>query len=272
MNWFQSLLAFFASLFGQKTPPPPPPPPPDLILSDGVSTVRAAVRFGGAIYSIKDQNFEYLDSSDRGRLLQTAFQLNGRVEEENPTEGGTSSDVGKSSTVVKSGTTTGSNLTTVAQLAYWHPYNGQVLSPHLLRKDVTLNGKMLHHRITINIVGDQQAIIGEGLTAYLPRTFTRWHKFVDGHLVPLEVPSRPDQWNMVASDGPVIASSDDDHAIGCFSPQGGYAYGNIQGWPKWDAVTWGPHRPAWPIYNIEVYTVWGSLAEVTQALTRLDGS
>ena len=63
MNFFSSLFSFLANLFRRPTAP-------DLVLSDGVTTVKASAKFGGAIYSLMWRGTEFIDASDRGRLLK----------------------------------------------------------------------------------------------------------------------------------------------------------------------------------------------------------
>ncbi len=144
-------------------------------------TLKANAVHGGAVYSLVWGGTEFIDATDNGRELQTAWQENNLGEGRNPTEAGASADgtpASHSTTVVTAYNATGNILRTQAQLAYWFPYNGATLSPQKLSKTVTIgyNGldNVIHHQITITLAEALQDINVEGLTSYSPPSFTRF--------------------------------------------------------------------------------------------------
>src|SRR5258706_7362434 len=205
-------------------------------IHDGQQVVVTADRnHGGCIYSLKLGDTEFIDYSDKGRELQTAWTMNGHGEQDNPTEAGASADTVGSSTSVLAARTDGNILRTYVQLAYWFPFNGLTLSPHKLGKTVSfLDGytNVLHHQITATIVGDQQFINMEGLTSYSPQTFNRFFK--DG----VEI-SAPQQMYYNLSTPTIIANSDLSKAICLYGPTGLYHYGGASVvWPKLDCSSY----------------------------------
>lgn len=274
---------WFLKLLGAWRPaPPPPPPPPEIWTLQGAYggkpvTVNASRQFGGAIYSLMWGSFQFIDYSDHGRELQTAWQLDNLGEGENPTEAGAASDLEKrtSTTVLQGVRVTGSNvLETSATLAYWFPYGGLALSPDKLSKRVTLGylgmGNVLHHEISIDLAGDHQQMVIEGLTAYLPRTFSRFFTYNVTTQKPVEMPVPND---LFGSNDPVISSTADGaYALGlwCTDWSKNYFYGRVGGiWPKLDTAWFIVPDAKRGRYSWDCFTVFGSLDDVANALQKL---
>lgn len=281
------MIAFFANLwrsilrlFGIKSDPPAPTAPPAAVDTVWALTgtyagfpvvVRADSRFGGAIYSLTWGGFEFVDSSDHGRELQTAWQLDDMVEGENPTEAGSASDgAGPTSTTVVTGTRLNGNvLETSATLAYWLPYQGTALSPDTLSKRVTLLDGVIHHEVSIDLIGDHRDMAIEGLTGYLPQAFTRFVSFDPASSARAEL-SPPN--GMMQSNLPVLATTaDGSYALALWhrDKDKTYAYGRIGPWPKLDAAWFSVPDAKAGRYSFECFTVFGTLASVTATLSRL---
>ncbi len=245
-------------------------------------TVKASRNHGGAIYSLVWAGFEYVDATDNGRELQTAWQLNDHGEGENPTEAGASADgtpATHSSTVVDQARTAGNQLWTQARLAYWFPYQGQVTSPHRLSKTVTLGynnlSNILRHQITITIVGDQQAINMEGLTLYGPMGLSRFFSYDLATKACAEIDAPSKMWYDLPN--PVIlANSDLSRAITLYGLTGLYHYGGaysgegVPPRPKLDCSCYQVHGPV-PAgdYAWECFTIFGTLDQVVATLRTL---
>ena len=231
--------------------------------------MNAAREFGGAIYSLQWGGFEFIDHTDHGRCLQTAWQLDGNGEGENPTEAGASADMTSSSTVVKSATVAGNALGTTAQLAYWVPYGGQATSPHVLSKSVTLNDNMLRHRIVIELADDHKDMFIEGLTGYLPASFTRWLAFDPAAGTCAELPAPVGE---VTSLLPIIACiADGSKALALYHTGAAmrYLYGMPEGCPKLDCAWFTVPDAKAGTYSWDAFTAFGTLDQVTAALIGL---
>lgn len=276
MSAFSDFLGWLQRLFGGG-PPSPIPVPNDIwkISSnfDGKPVeVLASRNHGAAIYSLKWGGVELINYDDNGRELQTAWQMNNHGEGENPTEAGASADgspANHSSTIVESVSAVGNVLKTKARLAYWFPFNGAVTSPHRLIKTVTLgyNGLMnvIHHEITINIVGDHQTIRIEGLTSYSPKKLTRLFMYdlmtMTYKSVPFPVDMIYDQKNPY-----IFATSDLAVAIALLGRSGTFNYGVPGGWPKLDCNCQVIDNVKAGDYSWESFTIFGSLDQVVNSI------
>lgn len=240
-------------------------------------SISASRDFGGAIYSLRWNNFEFINSDDHGRELQTAWQLDYLGEDENPTEAGSALDKVASSTIIKTAAVDERTLTTSAWLAYWYPYKGQVTSYHTLSKTVTLGYKqfsnIIHHEISISLADDHVYMGVEGLTGYLPKLFTRWFIFDPVTKIRTEVFGIT---TMTISSLPVIASNQDgSYAISLYHLANfynmSYVYGVISSWPKLDCAWFGINNPKAVTYSWEAFTIFGTLEDVTSTLSQLTG-
>lgn len=268
---------------GIAPPPPPPPAAPQYALNGTFNgktvVVGASARFGAAIYSIKVNGVEFLDSTDHGRELQSAWQYNNTGETQNPTEAGSLADgAGSLSTSrILFANVSGNVLTTRTQPAYWYPFGGQSVSPDFLEKTVTLGfngrGNILVHDYGMYVGNPYNGFISaEGLTAYTPTSFTRMFAVDRATSVPVEIPS-PYTWTHSLTSYGIAATSDLSKAIALIhqhpniGKQSAYWYwygkaGNL--WPKLDAAFWQADNPSgW--YRWRVFTVFGSRQEVIEA-------
>ena len=193
-------------------------------------------RLAGAIHSLTWNGKEFIDSTDHGRQLQSASNLDcGKdmiAETFNPTEAGSRADgVGEqSSSRLLRIRTSGAELETTVRMAFWlrpgeksegHPArNKKVLSDHLISKRVHIGHRSLAHAIEYDVTfavprGEKHTFAQfEAVTGYMPAEFRRFWKYDagSGALKPL-------------SDGPgeqehpvVLATPSGSHAMGVYSP------------------------------------------------------
>ena len=214
---------------------------------DGNATIRAPVgaseivirttgRLAGAIHSLTWQGREFIDSTDHGRQLQSASNLDAGAplsnETYNPTEAGSARDGAgeKSSGRLLHLRVEPNALQTVIQLAFWlapgeksgpnFAKNKTILSDHLLTKRVRIGYKHLPNVITYDAtfslpIGERHRdATFEALTGYMPAEFERFLQYnaESGELEPL-------------SDGPgegprpvVLAVAGGTHAMGIYAP------------------------------------------------------
>lgn len=234
-------------------------------------------RFGAAIYSLKWGGVKMLDSTDHGRELQTAYQLDGMGEAQNPTEAGSSTDsLWISSTkVIFASVLSPTIISTSVNPAYWNVYNGQKTSPDTLTRTITLGhqglANVIRHQISINLALSHSQIAVEGITGYMPRTFTKFYTVVKSNLVPMITPPSTG-YHIEGASVPVIAATPDlTLAIGfyCPNPAYTYAWGTIDGWPKLDSAWWDKTpAPAGP-YSYETFTVFGTVNQVLDSIRKL---
>ncbi len=198
--------------------------------------VTTSARVAGAIHSLTWNGKEFVNSTDHGRLIQSASNFDAGTpftpETFNPTEAGSMRDGAghKSSSRLLHLVAKDSELQTTTQMAFWlapneksqdHPAkNTTELSDHLLTKRVRLGYKQLRHVIQYDVtfgvpVGEKHNYAQfEAVTGYMPSEFESFWKFnpQSGELEPLD-------------DGPgeqpypvVLATAKGSHAMGVFSP------------------------------------------------------
>lgn len=161
-------------------------------------TIATTARLSGAIHSIRWRDFEFIDSHDHGRQLQSAFSFDGGLQGEfwaerfNPTEAGSRRDGtgNSSSSHLLAFESTPLELRSSNQLAFWlapgeksfgrNAINQTVLSDYILHKrirlgaypdpsiikiDLTLEGpeKSPHHYAQYEV-----------LTGYMPPAFRKF--------------------------------------------------------------------------------------------------
>ncbi len=197
--------------------------------------VTTTGRVAGAIHSLTWRGQEFIDSTDHGRQLQSASNLDvgGPIQAEtfNPTEAGSVRDgAGPTSTSRLLHQLVGPNfLQTTTQMAFWLPPDGSSgghaaknttsLSNHLLTKRVRLGlpefPQAIAYDVTFHLpLGERhkQAVF-EVVTGYMPGNFERFSRFdvPTGRLVDL-------------SDGPgeqgdpvVLSTVDGEFAMGCIA-------------------------------------------------------
>ena len=214
---------------------------------DGNATIRGAAgsseivitttaRLAGAIHSLTWNGREFIDSTDHGRQLQSASNLDCgtpiTAETFNPTEAGSRRDGagGKSSSRLLHWRVGPDSLQTLTQMAFWLApgeksgpnlaKNTTVLSDHLLTKRVRIGCRNLPHVIAYDVTfslpaGERHThAVFEALTGYMPPAFEEFRQFnpQTGELEPL-------------SDGPgegpnpvVFTVTGGTHAMGIYAP------------------------------------------------------
>ncbi|MFE0752723.1 hypothetical protein ACFW16_02130 [Inquilinus sp. NPDC058860] len=89
-------------------------------VSGSVLEIKTSTRMGGAIESLTWKGKEFINSSDHGRLMQSASSFNRLGECYNPTEAGSAYDArGKSSSRLTAFSAEGNRLTSTNHPAYW---------------------------------------------------------------------------------------------------------------------------------------------------------
>lgn len=256
--------------------------------------IKTTARVAGAIDSLTWNGREFLDSSDHGRQLQSASNLDcGKQfipEVFNPTEAGSVADgAGPTSSSVLLSLRAGKNtLETTTRMAFWlppggksegHPaYNDTVVSDHLLTKRVRIGARGLPHAIEYEVSftlpkGEHHRLAQfEALTGYMPPAFRDfWALDVGtGTLSPL-------------SDGPgeqakpvILATPNGSHAMGVYSPEQpppGYGRFRFEAAKvnKWNCVfrVRDPAGVAPGPYRYRMFVAVGTLDDVRRTLTTL---
>lgn len=257
--------------------------------------IRTTSRTAGAIDSVRWGGFEYIDTHDHGRQLQSA--LNADVdgvfypEGYNPTEAGSSRDhTGPVSTSrLERIEVAGGELATRTRMAFWlapsgltsgRPAQNRVpLSDHVLEKRVRPGWRgisnVLDYRVAFDVPGDlpHRFLQFEVLTGYMPPVFS----------VPLEFHAGQGRLLPMAprhGEGPlpvVLSTPDGAHAMGVFalaSPPGmrGPGYGSFtferERVVKWNCVfRLRSDRPIPPgSHEFQVLVVLGPRRECEKAL------
>lgn len=256
-------------------------------------------RLAGAIHSLTWNGVEFIDSTDHGRQLQSASNLDCgqpiRDETYNPTEAGSRADGAgeRSSSKLLRLRAEGATLETTTQMAFWLKpgersgghlaRNDKVLSNHLLTKRVHIGHKSLSHAIEYDVTftvpkGEKHTLaVFEALTGYMPAAFDRFWKYdaKSGELKPLEH-GQGEQSAPV-----VLATESGAHAMGVYSPDQpsrgfeAVGYGRFR-FPaekvnKWNCVfrVRDRHGIAPGEYRFRMFVVVGSLEDVRTTLQAL---
>ncbi len=204
--------------------------------TDSTVVITTTRRLAGAIGSFQWNSYEFINSADHGRELQSAASFDNtpgeNAETFNPTEAGSRPDgAGTNSTSrLVAIRATGNHLHTRTQMAFWLApgersggqlaRNTNLLSHYFLTKDVTIGFRhwpqALDYRVKFSLPRHAHHVSAqfEALTAYLPAEFSRFWEFnpTTGKLQPL-------------GDGPgeiknpvVVATPDGRFAMGIFAP------------------------------------------------------
>lgn len=262
---------------GGSTPPPMPPAPSTWTATNGTVAVTAAAAFGAAVVSVTDGlGRQYVNTADHGREFQTAYQLDGTGEVENPTEAGSAADgAGTSSTTVIGAVSVAGNvLSTSVHPAYWNAYQGATVSPDTISKTVTIgyNGmaNVTRWDVTITTAADHSTGAFEGLTGYTPVLPNLYVQQADGSWLNTGMTAAQGwvQWQ-----APIIeASADGSQAVGLYSPGFSYWWAIIDwaGVDKWDCAYWVQTPLPAGTYQATCYVAVGTLAEVEASLAALE--
>lgn len=231
--------------------------------------VSTSHQFAGAISSLTWNGMEFINSSDHGRELQSAVQLDGGGEDNNPTEAGSATDRATSSSVLRALGASGNVLHTQAQMAYWRPFHFATVSDVTLKKQVTVGfagiPNVIEDAITFSLPSAHVSASFEGLTGYMPPAFSTYSTYAPATktLAPIANPA-----TLAEEPLPIIVSTPDGrYAMGSYAHAGighyNYAYWAFPGnTSKWDCGV--SHVGAIPAgdYTVICYVIVGSLADV----------
>jgi hypothetical protein len=262
--------------------------------------VRTTSRLAGAIDSVKWDGFEFIDSHDHGRQLQSAVNadVDGvfHIECYNPTEAGSAPDgLGPRSTSqleflgVKDGV-----LSTRTRMAYWlapgmkshgqPAQNTGLLSDHVLEKQVRLGRPGMDHvidyRVTFRVPADRphRFLQFEVLTGYMPWTFGEEWRFDAATAALLPLPRQDGEQR----DPVVLSTASGAQAMGVFAPprttagRSPIGYGRFKferdRVVKWNCVVRerGPDPLPPGDRNFQLFVVLGTREDCRRALVALD--
>jgi hypothetical protein len=199
--------------------------------------IRTTRRLAGAIDSLTWGGKEFIDSTDHGRQLQSASNLDAgsAISDEtyNPTEAGSRADGAGpvSSSVLLALRIDHATLETRTRMAFWLKpgeksgpnlaKNATVVSDHLLVKKVTIGYRdlpqVLDYTTTFTLPAGEKHTVAtfESLTGYMPGEFSRFLVYD-----PVTKASAP------LTDGPgeqplpvILSTESGSHAMGIYSPE-----------------------------------------------------
>jgi hypothetical protein len=266
---------------------------------DSEIVITTTARLAGAIHSLTWNGKEFINSSDHGRQLQSASNLDADSaftgETFNPTEAGSRHDgAGEQSTSrLLHYVAQNNQLQTTNQMAFWlrpgefsdsHPAKNKVeLSNHLLTKRVTIGyldlPNVIQYDVTFGVpIGESHKYAQfEAVTGYMPADFKRFVKFneTSSQFEPL-------------SDGPgeqsapvTLSTEDGQYAMGVYSPDqpskgfenAGYGRWNFgsQNVVKWNCVfrLRNGEGIAAAEYSFRTFVIVGTLEDIRIAMLRL---
>ena len=266
---------------------------------DSEIVITTTARLAGAIHSLTWNGKEFINSSDHGRQLQSASNLDADSaftgETFNPTEAGSRHDgAGEQSTSRLLHYVAQTNqLQTTNQMAFWlrpgelsdsHPAKNTVeLSNHLLTKRVTIGyldlPNVIQYDVTFGVpIGESHKYAQfEAVTGYMPAEFKRFVKFnvTSSQFEPLS--DGPGEQN-----APVTLSTEDgQYAMGVYSPDqpsigfenAGYGRWNFgpQNVVKWNCVfrLRNGEGIAAAEYSFRTFVIVGTLEDIRIAMLRL---
>lgn len=266
---------------------------------DSEIVITTTRRLAGAIHSLTYRGKEYIDSTDHGRQLQSASNLDLGTdftpETFNPTEAGSRRDGAgnRSSSHLLHLIADVNRLQTTTQMAFWlapgekssgHPAkNPAVLSNHTLTKRVRIGYRdmpdVIQYDVTFGLpIGERHRFAQfEALTGYMPPDFKTFLKF------------NPDSGKLESlDDGPgeqpcpvVLSTADGRHAMGCYTPMrfdgawSGPGYGRFrferERVVKWNCVLRYRAKSGIPAgdYAFRLFVVVGDRATVETRLVQL---
>ncbi len=234
----------------------------DAALPDGDAQIRGKTtnseivittthRLAGAIDSLRWKGFEFINSTDHGRQLQSACSFDNtpsaNPETFNPTEAGSRDDgAGPNSTSqLRELSARGNHLHTKTRMAFWLKpgersegqlaRNTNVVSDYMLTKDVTIGfqrwSQALDYRVTFSLPTNATHTLAqfEALTGYMPELFDAFYRFnpKTGKLEPLS--RGPGE----IADPVVLATADGRFAMGIFSITPPTAFTRGPGYGRW---------------------------------------
>lgn len=199
--------------------------------------ISTTSRVAGAVHSLTWGGREFIDSTDHGRQMQSASNLdvNGKIlgETFNPTEAGSRRDgAGQSTTsrLVKLHAD-GASLETTTQMAFWlrpgessggnAALNASPLSNHLLTKRIHIGqaglSNVIEYEVAFTLPKDEKhkRAVFEALTGYMPAAFEKFWTFnpATSQLAPIS--DDPGEQTLPL----VFSTADSEHAMGIYSAQ-----------------------------------------------------
>ncbi len=256
--------------------------------------IKTTKRVAGAIDSLTWNGMEFLDSTDHGRQLQSASNLDrGKPfvpEVFNPTEAGSVADGAgpTSSSKLLSIRAQKNRLETTTQMAFWlppggtsagHPaVNDTILSNHLLTKRVTIGyqkwPRAIEYEVTFTLPKGEHHQLAqfEALTGYMPSAFSDFWAIDVGTGKLSRLTDGPGEQPLPVA----IATPDGSHAMGVYSPdRPAPGYGRFRFGPekvnKWNCVfrVRDPSGVAPGPYHYRMFVAVGTLDDVRRTLTEI---
>ena len=181
---------------------------------------------------------QFINSSDHGRELQSAVQLDGGGEDNNPTEAGSAADgAAQTSTSVLTALFASDHvLRTKTQMAYWKPFKLAKVSNVIVSKEVTVGfagmPNVIEDVITFSLPDAHASASFEGLTGYMPPSFSSYSTYAPATktLAPIANPTTLSEETL-----PIIVSTPDgQYAMGSYSRNGIGRYIRLLGIPRQD--------------------------------------
>jgi hypothetical protein len=264
-------------------------------------------RFAGAISSLTYRGVEYVDTADHGREIQSAIQLDGLGECDNPNEAGSRAD-GRSltsSSILNVYTTSNNVLHTETRPAYWlSPYssygrpcnpnlpyprnqisnaqNTTVLSNYTISRTTSFYGpsipNLLNVDVSFTIPENRASSNAEALTGYLPASFNVFLQYDRASRTLTRVAvSDTDTASQHTSLPVIVAQANGANAMGVMSPGimtnpgRGYIayilYGGSEPTAKWSCVYGETNLTAGSVYSYSCPIAVGNVDEVVSAMT-----
>jgi hypothetical protein len=255
--------------------------------------IKTTSRVAGAIDSLRWDGKEFINSTDHGRQLQSASNLDAGSpitdETFNPTEAGSRADhVGpKSSSVLLSLKAEGNVLETRSRMAFWlRPgersgpnlaKNTTIVSDHLLSKKVTIGvrdlAQVVEYVATFTLPAGEthSRAVFEAVTGYMPAEFSRFLAYDPAAKECRPLGVGPGEQRLPL----VFATESGSHAMGVYSPEPGPSYGRFQfaahNVVKWNCVFRVTKSEGIPPgeYRYRAYIPVGTLEDVTASMRRL---
>jgi hypothetical protein len=255
--------------------------------------IKTTSRLAGAIDSVRWDGKEFIDSTDHGRQLQSASNLDAGSpltdETYNPTEAGSRADhVGPTSSSVLLELKAGANaLETRSKMAFWLKpgersgpnlaKNTTLVSEHGLAKKVTIGFRdlpqVIEDVVTFTLPPGERhtAATFEALTGYMPAEFSRFLVYdpATGEAKPISV--GPGEQKR-----PLIFSTESgSHAMGIYSPEPSPSYGRFRFAEhrvvKWNCVFRVSAKDGIPPgdFRYRLYVPVGTLEDVVASMRRL---
>lgn len=190
-------------------------------LSSPLLAIGADNTYGGSINELHYNGLNLIDAHDTGRLLQTALQIDGGGEGNNPTQGGSAANIrGMSPIIYEFYDET--EMVAECQMAYWQPYGGKTVSDTYCATTTRIGfgvyPNVFHDHVVLLTDTAKGGAAVEVRTAYVPMPlFTRLNSLnlVSGLVSPLE-PDQQTQGN--GKEAVIVGNTDLSLVLGMWSP------------------------------------------------------